>query len=93
MFDFIKDNGLAVIALVVAGIALLSGGSAPVVGTDATTISNPWTFEETTGTTTVTIQSVGVGGCIALEQQDGSGYAYFIADATGSLATTTSSGC
>jgi hypothetical protein len=89
--DFIKNQFVGIIALVAVVLVGLGGGDS--LGSNATTITNPWTFAEPTGTTTVTIQSTSVGGCLAIEQSDGSGYGYFTADSTGSLATTTASGC
>ena len=94
MIETLKQQWIGVVAIVLLGLSSLSGGSGiPGLGSNATTITNPWTFAEPTGTTTVTIQSTGVGGCLAIEQSDGSGYGYFTADSNGSLATTTSDGC
>jgi len=93
MIDLIKNQWIGIVAIVLVAISLASGGTVGNLGASATTITNPWTFAEPTGTTTVTISSTNVGGCIVIEQMDGSGYGYFTADATGSLATTTSSGC
>lgn len=91
--EFLRKQFVGVIALVIAVFGLATGGGGNGLGADATTVTNPWTFAEPTGTTTVTISSTSVGGCLAIEQSDGSGYGYFVADSTGSLATTTAAGC
>lgn len=89
MIDLIKSQGVGVLALVLVVLSFFTGGQGT-LGNNATTVENPWTFQEATGTSTITVQSKasGKGGCLAVEQNDGSGYGYFIANSTGNLATT-----
>lgn len=90
--DTLKKQWIGVLALVGLVLSNLVGGGS-IGSADTTTITNPWTFEESRGTTTVTVQSVtaSVGGCLAVEQRDGSGYGYFSVKANGDWATSTAS--
>ena len=47
-------------------------------------------LQDASGTTTLTLTSATLGGCLAIEQADGSGSGFFFVDSTGSWATSTS---
>ena len=89
MIDLIKNQWVGIIAVVLVVISMASAGTESLVGASATTVTNPWTFAESTGTTTITVQSTtaGKGACLALELNDGSGYGYFSVSPDGNWAT------
>lgn len=89
MIDFVKSQIIGIVALVGVVVMVFAGGEGDMLGAAGTTITNPWTFDEPTGTTTLTVQSSAAskGACLALEMNDGSGLAYFSVDSAGNWAT------
>ncbi len=94
--NILKQQWVGVVAILLLGLSALGfGGGDELLGSSAvTTVSNPWTFAETSGTSTVTIEAktAALGGCVAIEQSDGSGYGYFTVTSGGNWATSTT-GC